>query len=115
MDAAEHDELKRAEAEADAAEAELRRMKENLIPRDRINALRQLLFAEAGAMMNSELNKFVDRVVAVSTEEEAARLTAEMSAAIAAGLDKVQATVNEQAKAWTLAALEDRAREGNST
>lgn len=101
-------ELQRAVREADEAEARLRRMKESLMPRDRADALRQLMEAELAAMVSRELRKFEMDIVNAKSEAEAQALTVRMNAAIVAGTERVKVAITEQMKAWTLAGLEDR-------
>lgn len=102
------EDLGEAVAEAEAAEAELRRMKESLIPRDRADALKALMQAELRAMITQETAMFKAAVVAAKNEDEARALLDGLAAALAAGVDRIKAEMQSQAKAWTLAGLEDR-------
>jgi sugar-specific transcriptional regulator TrmB len=111
-DSSEESELERAIREADEAEAKLRRMKERLIPKDRAEALRPLLLAEVAAMTTRVLASFEDEIVAATTDEDARAVSERMQEALDAGLEGVKATMSEQLQAWTLAGLEDRAKEG---
>lgn len=107
----EDEELRKALAEADAAEAELRHLKEQLIPRDRVTALNQLLRAELRAMMSREIAKYTPLICAAAPGDERREILTQMSEAMTAGLERVKAEMLTQMKAWTLAGLEDRAKE----
>lgn len=107
----EDEELRKAIAEAEAAEAELRRMKEGLIPRERVTALNELLRAELRAMMARETVRFAPAMSAARTDDERREVLTRMSDAMVAGVERVKAEMLAQASAWTLAGLEDRAKE----
>lgn len=103
--------LRKAIAEAEAAEAELRRMKESLIPRDRINALRRLAVAEVAVMAIRVLREFLPRFDAATTPKAFAAVQRDYEAAVDAGLARVREQMLAQARSWTIAGLEDAARE----
>jgi hypothetical protein len=107
----EDEELRKAIAEADAAEAELRRMKEQLVPRDRVAALDQLLRAELRAVIARETARFTPAICMATSDDERRDILIQMSEAMAAGVERVKAEMLAQTKAWTLAGLEDRAKE----
>lgn len=102
-------ELDRAMREADEAEARLQREKERLIPRDRVDALNDLLRAEAVAMMSVTTRRFEAEIAAATSEDEVRAVLERMSHAMIEGTARVEATVLEQMRAWTLAGIEDRA------
>lgn len=105
------DELRRAIAEAEVAEATLRRMKESLIPRDRVLAIEKLMDAELRAMIARETARFSPAIIAAKTEEEAQQVLESMSQAMLAANERIRVEMLAQVKAWTLAGLEDRTEE----
>lgn len=107
----ENEQLKRVRQEAEAAEGKLRQMKERLIPRDRAEALRELLDAELRATVARETARFAPAIVAASTENEVQDVLQQMSAAMIAGAERVQSEIFSQMRSWTLAGLEDQAKE----
>lgn len=104
-------ELRRAVREAEEAEERLRRMKESLIPRDRADALEELLQAEMAAMMAASTRRFLDDLRAANSEDEARAVLERLRQAMLDGTARVEATILQQMQAWTLASLEDRAAE----
>ncbi len=105
------DELERALAAAVAAEAQLRALKASLIPRERAEALNQLMRAELRAMIARETARFQPAMNAAATPDEARAVLAQIADALVAGTERVKNEILSQAQAWTIAALEDRAAE----
>lgn len=104
--------LEKAMREADEAEARLRAMKESLMPRDRATAVRELLVAELRALTAREGAKCEERIAAATTDEERSQILRDFQSDMLAGIERVQAEMREQIKAWTIARIEDRERDG---
>lgn len=107
----EDEEMRRAVRAADAAEEELRKLKEQLIPRDRADALNSLLEAELRAMIARETAKFRPAIRAAMTQEEARDVVQQLSDSMVAGTERVKAEMMAQMHAWSLAGLEDHSKE----
>src|SRR5258707_9695167 len=99
----EETELQRVTREAEEAEERLRRVKESVIPRDRVDALKDLFRAELASMMELTLPKYHGRLMGLKTEDEAKVVLEEVQQALLKGLDRVKTSNIEQMKAWTLA------------
>lgn len=104
-------ELERARREANEAAARLRRLKQQLIPRDRAAALDELMKAELSAMIRTTLPQFEQELIEVKSEAEARAILERMRDAMLAGTERVEAAMRGQMHAWTLAGIEDRAAE----
>lgn len=106
------DKLSRAAAEF--ARAAARDAIESGIPHHRIKALLELFTAEAGVMIDRELTKLEDKIDASPQLYSVRERKEMMSAVIAAGMDRVETTIREQMTAWSVADLENRARDHDS-
>jgi hypothetical protein len=107
-----HDEeLRRLNAEVDALEAELRRRKESTIPIERVKLLNQVLYAELAALESQITRWFVDAMATAITAEEREAVEKELPAKVDRAIARVNAAMEEQMRAWTIAGLEDRVKE----
>jgi hypothetical protein len=97
--------------EVEALEAEVRRRKESRIPKERYEALMQLMSAELAAVESRETRWFESAIATAITAEECEAVTRQFHARVESALLRARAAMDEQMRAWTLAGLEDRAKE----
>jgi hypothetical protein len=107
-----HDEeLRRLNAEVDALEAELRRRKESTLPIESVKVLNQVLHSELAAIVSQITRWFENAMATAITTEDRDAVEQELHARVDRALSRVDAAMQEQMRAWTLAGLEDRAKE----
>lgn len=107
----EDERLRRAIAAAEAAEADLRRLKASLIPAERVDALRDLLRAEVAALIERETASVRSAIAAAQSPAELQAALEALWPALLTGLDGVRGRMLAQGRSWTLAGLEDLERE----
>lgn len=103
------DALRRAQEAA--AEAELRRLKESLVPQDRHQALKDLFRAEVYAMLECEQRRIAPLLVAAVTPAEGQAVVDDFERALLAGVRRIHNQILEQGRSWTIGGLEALERE----